>query len=97
RPEMDLTVTIDEYTEGDEYITGTVGKDVIELAIIVDGMFIPMVANDGKYKYAPSSYDIKDRLKAGAKIEAAAINYDNTIRGPKVSTIVQKRPEMDLT
>ncbi|MGC3806786.1 hypothetical protein, partial [Enterococcus faecium] len=37
-PVLELTTTIDKFTEGDAYAKGTVGKDATKVAIFVNGV-----------------------------------------------------------
>ncbi|WP_179189829.1 immunoglobulin-like domain-containing protein, partial [Enterococcus faecium] len=82
---LELTTTIDKFTEGDVYAKGTAGKDATKVAIFVNGVQRRVAAvSNGKY----SIYAGDLGLKAGDKFEIAGIAADGTI-GPKTSTTVQ--------
>ena len=84
-PVLELTTTIDKFTEGDAYAKGTAGKDATKVAIFVNGVQRRVAAvSNGKY----SIYAGDLGLKAGDKFEIAGIAADGTV-GPKISTTVQ--------
>ncbi|MGL9905490.1 hypothetical protein IGJ51_002687 [Enterococcus sp. DIV0802c] len=84
-PVLELTTTIDKFTEGDVYAKGTAGKDATKVAIFVNGVQRRVAAvSNGKY----SIYAGDLGLKAGDKFEIAGIAADGTI-GSKTSTTVQ--------
>ncbi|NBA28488.1 hypothetical protein GVK65_13320, partial [Enterococcus hirae] len=92
-PVLELTTTIDKFTEGDVYAKGTAGKDATKVAIFVNGVQRRVVAvSNGKY----SIYAGDLGLKAGDRFEIAGIAADGTI-GPKASATVQKNPVLELT
>ncbi|EGP5140841.1 hypothetical protein EL466_13730, partial [Enterococcus faecium] len=92
-PVLELTTTIDKFTEGDAYAKGTVGKDATKVAIFVNGVQRRVAAvSNGKY----SIYAGDLGLKAGDKFEIAGIAGNGTI-GPKTSAIVQKKVVLELT
>ncbi|MBO1103522.1 immunoglobulin-like domain-containing protein [Enterococcus hirae] len=84
-PVLELTTTIDKFTEGDVYAKGTAGKDATKVAIFVNGVQRRVAAvSNGKY----SIYAGDLGLTAGDRFEIAGIAADGTI-GPKTSTTVQ--------
>ncbi|MFS1134817.1 Ig-like domain-containing protein, partial [Enterococcus hirae] len=92
-PVLELTTTIDKFTEGDAYAKGTAGKDATKVAIFVNGVQRRVAAvSNGKY----SIYAGDLGLKAGDKFEIAGIAGNGTI-GPKTSAIVQKKVVLELT
>ena len=92
-PVLELTTTIDKFTEGDAYAKGTAGKDATKVAIFVNGVQRRVVAvSNGRY----SIYAGDLGLKAGDKFEIAGIAGNGTI-GPKTSATVQKNPVLELT
>ncbi|MGC3806715.1 immunoglobulin-like domain-containing protein, partial [Enterococcus faecium] len=86
---LELTTTIDKFTEGDAYAKGTVGKDATKVAIFVNGVQRRVAAvSNGKY----SIYAGDLGLKAGDKFEIAGIAGNGTI-GPKTSATVQGKQQ----
>ncbi|WP_219842907.1 Ig-like domain-containing protein, partial [Enterococcus mundtii] len=69
-PVLELTTTIDKFTEGDVYAKGTAGKDATKVAIFVNGVQRRVAAiSNGKY----SIYAGDLGLKAGDTFEIAGI------------------------
>ncbi|EMF0380336.1 hypothetical protein G9L34_002804 [Enterococcus hirae] len=84
-PVLELTTTIDKFTEGDAYAKGTAGKDATKVTIFVNGVQKRVAAvSNGKYRIYTGDLG----LKAGDKFEIAGIAADGTV-GPKTSTTVQ--------